>query len=99
MEMLMVYQITWVSVFGQTKLDIMLAGLVQFGPYSLGYNVPFLSNNSCSTYNVIALDCILANNVNISFLLMIVALVAYITLRLLNKYLNVKAEKSFIARK
>jgi hypothetical protein len=99
MEMFMVLQIAWAGVFALTKLDIMIAGLVEFGRYSLGYNLPILTTNSCNTYSAIALDCILANNVNISFLLMIVALLTYITLRLANRYLNDKAEGTFIARK
>ena len=99
MEMFMVLQIAWVGVVGVTKVDIMMAGLVELGRYSLGYNLPILTTNSCNTYSAIALDCILANNVNISFLLMIVALLAYVALRLLNRYLNAKAEETFIARK
>lgn len=99
MEMFIVVQIAWVGVNAMAKVDIMMAGLVQFGAYSLGYNLNMLTTNSCNTYNAIGLDCMLANNINISFLLMIIALLTYFTLRLINRYLNNKAEKSFIARK
>lgn len=100
MEMMMVYQIAYVSLLSQEQLEISFAGLLEYGKYTAGYNVEFLKDQTkCVNFAAINLSCNLFNNLNISFFLMVLIAVVFWGLKLTNKVLNDRAEKEFIENK
>ena len=100
MEMMMVYQIAYVSLLSQEKLEISFYGLLEYGKYTAGYNVEFLKDvTKCANYAAINMGCNLFNNLNISFFLMILVAVVFWCLKLANKVLNDRAEKEFLENK
>ena len=100
MEMMIVYQIAYVSLLTQDKLEISFAGLLEFGKYTAGYNVDFLiSQQNCVNFAAINLSCNLFNNLNVSFFLMVLIAAIFWCLKLANRLLNVRAERLFVENK
>lgn len=92
MEMMIVYQIAYVSLLSQELLEISFAGLLEYGKYTAGYNVEmFADHKKCLNFAAINLGCNLFNNLNISFFLMVLIAVVFWCLKLLNKILNDRA--------
>lgn len=100
METMIVFQLAYVSLLSQEKLEIMLGGLSHYGKYTAGFNIDIVSNQAkCINFAAINMSCSLVNNLNITFVVMFGIVIIFGVLKLINRVLNYRAEKVFIKNK